>query len=225
MFERYTDRARRALFFARYETSHFGSHAIETEHLLLGVLRDVVGLTGRLLARANLSYADALSEVKARVTGRDWMATSVEIPFSAQTTGVLLHAAKEAERLRHDYIGTEHLLLGLLREEGTLAFSILQAHGLQADAVRDELVNLLGEGNAEGTEPAEVEASAYTIGFGAESVDVFESYQSRVLQEGVHRIQELLAQLAVVIEGNPHAIELIDAIHVELASLKPPGAG
>ena len=114
MFERYTERARRVLFFARYEASQLGSITIETEHLLLGLIREGKGLTSRIFARAHLSLESIRKEVEGRSVFHEKVSTSIEIPFSIETKRVLQFAADEATQLTHNYIGTEHLLLGIL---------------------------------------------------------------------------------------------------------------
>ena len=145
MFERYTERARRVLFFARYEASQLGSVSIETEHLLLGLIREGKGLTSRIFARSHLSLEHIRKEIEGRTVFREKVSTSVEIPFSAETKRVLQFAAEEADRLLHNYIGTEHLLLGLLREERSVAASILMEKGMRLSSVRDDIVSLLNE--------------------------------------------------------------------------------
>src|ERR1700688_1066585 len=145
MFERYTERARRVLFFARYEASKLGSISIETEHLLLGLIREGKGLTSRIFARSHLSLENIRKEIEGRTVFREKVSTSVEIPFSAETKRVLQFAAEEADRLLHNYIGTEHLLLGILREERCVAASILMEKGVRLNAVREDIVQLLNE--------------------------------------------------------------------------------
>ena len=145
MFERYTERARRVLFFARYEASQLGSISIETEHLLLGLIREGKGLTSRLFARSHLSLENIRKEIEGRTVFREKVSTSVEIPFSTETKRVLKHAAEEADRLIHNYIGTEHLLLGILREERSVAASILFEKGMRLTGVREDIVQLLNE--------------------------------------------------------------------------------
>jgi len=145
MFERYTERARRVLFFARYEASQLGSQSIETEHLLLGLIREGKGLTSRLFARANVGLDAIRKEIEGRTVFREKVSTSVEIPFSSETKRALQFAAEEADRLLHNYIGTEHLLLGILREERSLAATILVDKGMRLSAVRDDIVSLLNE--------------------------------------------------------------------------------
>jgi ATP-dependent Clp protease ATP-binding subunit ClpC len=145
MFERYTERARRVLFFARYEASQFGSLSIETEHLLLGLVREGKGLTSRTFARGGLSPDAVRTEIASRVTAREPISASVEIPFSQESKRVLQFAAEEADRLSHAHIGTEHLLLGILREERSVAATILASKGLSLDAARRDIVELLRE--------------------------------------------------------------------------------
>jgi len=145
MFERYTERARRVLFFARYEASQLGSISIESEHLLLGLIREGKGLTSRIFARSHLSLENIRKEIEGRTVFREKVSTSVEIPFSTETKRVLQHAAEEADRLLHNYIGTEHLLLGILREERSVAASILSEKGMLLNTVREDIVQLLNE--------------------------------------------------------------------------------
>src|SRR5579864_7110313 len=148
MFERYTERARRVLFFARYEASQLGSISIETEHLLLGLIREGKGLTSRIFARSHLSLESIRKEIEGRTIFREKVSTSVDIPFSADTKRVLQFAAEEADRLLHTYIGTEHLLLGILREERSVAASILYEKGMRLASVREDIVQLLNEKTA-----------------------------------------------------------------------------
>jgi ATP-dependent Clp protease ATP-binding subunit ClpC len=148
MFERYTERARRVLFFARYEATQLGSTSIETEHLLLGLIREGKGLTSRIFARSHLSLESIRKEIEGRTVFREKVSTSVEIPFSAETKRVLQFAAEEADRLLHTYIGTEHLLLGILREERSVAAAILYDKGMRLASVREDIVQLLNEKTA-----------------------------------------------------------------------------
>ena len=145
MFERYTERARRVLFFARYEASQLGGITIETEHLLLGLFREGKGMTGRIFARVHLSLENVRKEIEDRAVFHEKVSTSGEIPFSAGMKRVLGFAAEEADRLRHNYIGTEHLLLGILREERSVAATILMDKGMRLNTVREDIVQLLNE--------------------------------------------------------------------------------
>ncbi len=138
MFERYTEKARRVIFFARYEASQFGSPYIETEHLLLGLLREDKALTNRFL-RSHASVESIRKQIEGHTTIREKVSTSVDLPLSNECKRVLAYAAEEAERLSHKHIGTEHLLLGLLREEKCFAAEILMERGLRLPAIREEL--------------------------------------------------------------------------------------
>ena len=144
MFERYTEKARRVIFFARYEASQFGAHAIEPEHLLLGLMREDKTLTGRFFPRAQISIESIRREIEGRTLLRERIPTSVELPLAPETKRVLAYSHEESDRLQHRHIGTEHLLLGLLREERSMAAEILYERGLRLNAVRDEIARQSG---------------------------------------------------------------------------------
>ena len=145
MLKGYTEEARRVLFFARYEASQLGSISIETEHLLLGLIREGQGIVGRIFTRSHLSLEHIREEIEARVVFRERVPTSVEMPFSSETKRVLQFAAEEADRLTHNDIGPEHLVLGILREEKSVAASILIAKGMRINTIRDDIVQLRRE--------------------------------------------------------------------------------
>src|SRR6476646_4394945 len=144
MFERYTEKARRVIFFGRYEASQFGSPYIETEHLLLGLLREDKALTNRFL-RGHAQVEAIRKQVEDHTILREKVSTSVDLPLSEEAKRVLIHAAEEAERLSHKHIGTEHLLLGLLRGETSFAARILNEHGIRLEALREQLAESMVE--------------------------------------------------------------------------------
>jgi ATP-dependent Clp protease ATP-binding subunit ClpC len=140
MFERYTEKARRTIFFGRFEASQLGSPFIETEHLLLGLLREDKALTHRFLRSTNV-----VESIRKQIEDRTLaekkppLSTSVDLPLSNESKRALAYAAEEAERLSHRHIGCEHLLLGLLREEKSFAAEMLHERGLRISAIREEL--------------------------------------------------------------------------------------
>jgi hypothetical protein len=137
MFERFTERARRVIFFARYEASQFGSMTIEPEHLLLGLLREDRDVTNRFLpAPAGQSIRN---DVAGRLTVREKVSTSHDLPLSPEAKRILAYSAEEAEKLHHRHIGQEHVLLGILREEKCLAAQVLGERGLKLETAREEL--------------------------------------------------------------------------------------
>jgi ATP-dependent Clp protease ATP-binding subunit ClpC len=138
MFERYTEKARRVIFFARYEASQYGSPYIETEHLLLGILREDKALTNRIL-RSHASVESIRKQIDAHTTAGDFIPTSVDLPLSDECKLVLTYAAEEAENLGHKHIGTQHLLLGLLREERCFGAQLLYERGLRLASIREEV--------------------------------------------------------------------------------------
>jgi hypothetical protein len=138
MFERYTERARRVIFFARYEASQFGSTTIETEHFLLGLIREDKNLRNRFL-RNHSSNESIRKEIEDRTTIREKFSTAIDLPLSDECKRILAYTAEEAERLNHRHRGTEHLLLGILREEKCMAAQILQQYGLRLNDIREEM--------------------------------------------------------------------------------------
>jgi ATP-dependent Clp protease ATP-binding subunit ClpC len=134
VFERYTEHARRAVFFARYEASVFGSPYITPEHLLLGILRDDTAVALRL----PVPSLEALWEELKKEAGpkQERIALSVDIPLSEDAKQALKFATEEADLMNHQQIGTPHLILGLMREENSPTSQLLAKHGLEIDKLR-----------------------------------------------------------------------------------------
>lgn len=139
MFERYTEKARRTIFFARYEASHYGSPYIETEHLLLGLIHEDKRWAAQLQQPETIK--DVRQQIEDRSIGFAKIAINVDLPLSNESKRVLAYSAEEAERLGHRHIGTEHLLLGMLREKKGFAAVILQQHGFGLERLRQEFGN------------------------------------------------------------------------------------
>jgi ATP-dependent Clp protease ATP-binding subunit ClpC len=205
MFERYTESARRALFFARYEVSERGGPTIDTEHLLLGLIRDLRGLIGRILDAAGVSPHELRKDIEARIEVHEKIPTSVEIPFSDHAKRALEAAAGEADRLGHRYIGTEHLLLGLLREEGSVAETVLTGRGLRLEQVRDLIVKVLAE-----HPPADPQGSAMSVGL----------LQPAYAFELIRTTRDLVDQLAALMTDEDRAATLVDLIRQRLDELE-----
>ena len=140
MFEKYTETARRVIFFARYEASQFGSKTIDTEHLLLGVLREDRPLALRLL-KSPEKVQSIREQIEKRFSPREKVSTSVDLPLSWECKRVLTFGAEEARRLNHAHITPEHFLLGLLREQECAAAKIMLDNGLTASQVEENALD------------------------------------------------------------------------------------
>jgi uncharacterized protein (TIGR02246 family) len=138
MFERYTEKARRAIFFARYEASQYGSMSIEAEHLLLGLFREDHKLANRFLKEKGGTQA-LREEIESQITRGERLSTAIEIPISVECRRILTKAAEEAERMHDKHVGTEHLLVGVLCEEDSRAARLLRDRGVTLDLLREEL--------------------------------------------------------------------------------------
>lgn len=136
MFERYTEKARRAIFFARYEASQLGSPVIATDHLLLGILRE----GKELHAPLNIDAAKLGDVVRSQPMGPK-TSTSVDLPLDDAAKRALAHAAVEADRMRHEHIGLEHLLLGIMLEDGRGARVLRELGAAPVDEVRKAILD------------------------------------------------------------------------------------
>jgi ATP-dependent Clp protease ATP-binding subunit ClpC len=134
MFERYTEKARRVIFFARYEASVLGAHSIDSSHMLLGLLREDRELFLKLLHYDSELLLNAAGLMGLKPSGEK-VSTSVDLPFTTEAKRVLVFAAEEAESMGDPHVGTGHVLLGLLREPGS-ARDLLAARGLELTAAR-----------------------------------------------------------------------------------------
>src|SRR5882672_5392649 len=140
MFERYTEMARRVIFFARYEASQFGASMIEPEHILLGLSREDKPLFARLPTDGTQSLESIRGKIEQRSPPKERLPVTVELPLGPDAKLALVCAREESDRLGDRHIGTEHLLLGLLRMDDSLAAQVLFELGLRIEAARDVLV-------------------------------------------------------------------------------------
>ena len=138
MFERYTEKARRVIFFARYEASQYGSTHTDSEHILLGLFREDPMLMNRAL-RGQAGQSEIRKEIERGIEKRERISTSVEVPLSQAAKSILQFAADEAARLNARYLGTEHLVLGILMTPDSAAGRILIERGLTLDDFRKQV--------------------------------------------------------------------------------------
>ncbi len=148
MFEKYNEKARRALFFARYEASKLGSRVIESEHVLLGILREGEETVMALFSRFEVKPEDLRREVEGERVYVERISSTAELPLSEETKKVLAYASHEAESMLHQAVGSEHLLIGILRVETCVAMRILTQSGLDLYEVRKEVLAMAKEREA-----------------------------------------------------------------------------
>ena len=140
MFERYTEKARRVIFFARYEALQYGSQVISPEHILLGLMREDKTISARYFPfRHNLTVEAIRREVEERIVLRERIPQSAELHLAPETKQILVFAGNESQQLQSRNIGPEHLLLGLVRQERSIAAEILFQYGVRLKDVRDEI--------------------------------------------------------------------------------------
>ncbi|MDD3087828.1 MAG: Clp protease N-terminal domain-containing protein, partial [Candidatus Omnitrophica bacterium] len=144
MFNRFTERARKVIILAKEEARRFNHDYIGTEHILLGLIREGEGVASTVLQKLNLSLENIRLEIEKLVQPGPTTQIIGDIPFTPRAKKALELAAEEARSLGHNYIGTEHLLLGLIREGEGIASQVLLNLGLELNTVRSEVMELLG---------------------------------------------------------------------------------
>jgi ATP-dependent Clp protease ATP-binding subunit ClpC len=174
MFERFNEKARRVVFFARYEASQYGSSFIDTEHLLLGLWRE--DLAVRAVLRDTAIDSEVRNEVERSIERGKPLPTFVDIPLSADGKRALLFAAEEADRLGQRLVGTEHLLLGLLRVKDSVGARIVRSRGVLIDEFRERLAN--------GPQPAS---------FGKPALPILEDFLAGLKQHKAEYLMEYFA--------------------------------
>ena len=146
VFERFTERARQVVVLAQDEARALKHNYIGTEHILLGLLREEEGLAARVLESLDITVEEVRAQV-ARIVGQGDEVTTGQIPFTPRAKKVLELALREALSLGHNYIGTEHILLGLLREEEGLAARVLESLDITVEEVRAQVARIVGQGD------------------------------------------------------------------------------
>jgi ATP-dependent Clp protease ATP-binding subunit ClpC len=146
MYERFTDRARKVMQLANQEAQRFNHEYIGTEHILLGLVKEGSGVAANVLKNLEVDLRKIRLEVEKIVQSGPDMVTMGKLPQTPRAKKVIEYAMEEARNLNHNYVGTEHLLLGLLREQEGVAAQVLMNLGLKLEDVREEVLNLLGHG-------------------------------------------------------------------------------
>ncbi|HYE01860.1 MAG TPA: Clp protease N-terminal domain-containing protein, partial [Phycisphaerales bacterium] len=159
MFERFTDRARKVMALANQEAQRFNHEYIGTEHILLGLVKEGSGVGANVLKNLDVDLRKVRLEVEKLVKSGPDMVTMGKLPQTPRAKKVIEYGIEEARNLNHNYVGTEHLLLGLLREHDGVAAQVLMNLGLKLEDVREEVLNLLGHG-LEGAEGGSERAGA-----------------------------------------------------------------
>jgi ATP-dependent Clp protease ATP-binding subunit ClpC len=143
-YDRFTDRARKVIAYARQEAQRFNHDYIGTEHILLGLIKEGSGVAANVMRNLDVDIKKIRLEVEKMVQSSPDVVTKGQLPLTPRAKKVMEFSLEEARSLGHNYIGTEHILLGLLRENEGVAAHVLMNLGLKLDEVREEVLNLLG---------------------------------------------------------------------------------
>ena len=161
MFQKFTDRARQVVALAQDEARSFNHRHIGTEHLLLGLISEGEGVAGRALANLGISLTSVRYQVE-QVLGRGAQPSGGYLPFTPNAKSALERAHREAHQAKHTYIGTEHILLGLIGDDRNLAALVLDKLGAEPDEIRQQVTELLA-GDHQEREPVAPAAPAPTV--------------------------------------------------------------
>jgi len=200
MFERFTARARRAVVNAQQEARELSHNYIGTEHLLLGLMREPESVAARALQELKISQ-DTVREHVIQIVGRGQQPPSGHVPFTPRAKKVLELSLREALQLSHNYIGTEHILLGLIREGEGVAAQVLVKLGGNLAVVREKVIEII---------PA-----------GAENVE----FTERLRPAGAASLEGILGPLAAISDRLDAIAERLDAIERHLGLREEPGPG
>src|SRR4051794_27677542 len=155
MSNRFTERAQRVILIAQEEAKRLNHDYVGTEHILLGLIALGEGVAAQVLANLGVDLRRVRTEIEKIVGTGDNVMLLGEIPFTPRAKKVLELAVEEAQNMGHNYVGTEHLLLGLIREEEGVAARVLENLGVRLDVVREEVISLLGEGQPHQAQPTQ----------------------------------------------------------------------
>lgn len=194
MFDRFTDRARKVMGLARQEAQRFNHEYIGTEHILLGLVQEGSGVAASVLRNMDVDLKKIRQEVEKMVQTGNNLVTMGQLPFTPRAKKVLELSLEEATNLGHNYIGTEHLLLGLLRENESVASKVLMNLGLKLDDVRDEVLDFLGAepvANAEKTGSAPTNSKSKTPALDSFGRDLTELAREQKLDPVIGRTREI----------------------------------
>lgn len=163
MFDRFTDRAKKVMSFARQEAQKFNHEYIGTEHILLGLVQEGSGVAANVLKNMDVDLEKIRHEVEKIVKTGPSMVTMGQLPFTPRAKKVLELSMEEASALSHNYIGTEHLLLGLIKENEGIAAQVLMNLNVKLEEVREEVLEFLGASD----DPSEEEEGGDPLGIGS----------------------------------------------------------
>jgi len=208
MFERFTERARKVMSLARQEAQRLNHEYIGTEHILLGLIQEGSGVAANVLKNLDVDPRKIRAEVERMVKPGSNVVQMGQLPFTPRAKKVLELALEEANNLGHNYIGTEHLLLGLLREHDSVAAQALTALGLKLDALRDEVLEFLGAeyqgGSEKGPNPNASKSKTPALdAFGRDLTDLARNQKLDPVIGREKEIERLIQVLSRRTKNNP----------------------
>ena len=209
MYERFTDGARKAMQHANRETHRLGHQRIGTEHILLGLFREGNGIAANVLRNRNLTFGMIHSEVEKLASCRLDLAHVERLPQSVRAKKAITNAMDEARKLDHDYFGTEHILLGIIRQKDAAAVTVLKNLGLEPESLHNEILFLLGDESSE----TQLRASTAAPPRGRSTSRILDAAANRA-GEGLRVVEDYVR----FVLDDAHLTELIKTLRHDLAA-------
>src|SRR6266481_2386993 len=218
MYERFTDRARKVMQLANQEAQRFNHEYIGTEHILLGLVKEGSGVAANVLKNLDIDLRKIRLEVEKIVQSGPDMVTMGKLPQTPRAKKVIEYSIEEARNLNHNYVGTEHLLLGLLREQEGVAAQVLMNLGLKLEDVREEVLNLLGHNMATEESGPSSERQANKGKSKTPALDSFGRDLTELARQGkldlvIGRANEIERVIQVLSRRAKNTILFIDELH------------
>src|SRR5206468_2459552 len=227
MYERFTDRARKVMQLANQEAQRFNHEYVGTEHVLLGLVKEGSGVAANVLKNLDVDLRKIRVEVEKIVQSGPDMVTMGKLPQTPRAKKVIEYAIEEARNLNHNYVGTEHLLLGLLREQEGVAAQVLMNLNLKLDEVREEVLNLLGHGmdaGGEGERAAAKGSKSKTPALDSFGRDLTDLARQGKLDPVIGRQNEIERVVQVLSRRTKNKILFIDELHTRVGAGGAEGA-
>jgi ATP-dependent Clp protease ATP-binding subunit ClpA len=213
MFERFTDRARKVMALANQEACRFNQQYIGPEHIFLGLLREGSGVGATVLKNCNVNLLKTQIELAKSMAAGSELINTGKLPHTKEAKSVIEHAIEEARKMNHVYVGTEHLLLGIMRETEGIATQIIKKYNLTYEQVKEEIVDLLGVGEKQ-------PSPARTFSFSDRARKIMMLANQEALRYNCESIEPEHILLAFIKEGSGVGATILKNLNVDIGKLR-----
>ena len=228
MYERFTDRARKVMQLANQEAQRFNHEYIGTEHILLGLVKEGSGVAANVLKNLDIDLRKIRLEVEKIVQSGSDMVTMGKLPQTPRAKKVIEFSIEEARGLNHNYVGTEHILLGLVREAEGVASQVLMNLGLGLEGIREEVLSLLGQSLSKRDELKRLDVQIESLNFEKEQAVAEQNFDKAVrlhdradtIKKNMEKLRKELAESPVPFKTSTNELrELVRSVKLEVQNI------